>query len=170
MNMKALVGAMLLAVAATGGANAAIISKTYAFTIDTDGPVTRHEGAFSYTYDTELYTSSLDWIDFSIGGFAFTVENTALYVFDTFIDIGGVVSGRSGVTAFTDDFWLRFDATRGIGFYYYATADSFIFSGTPIFTEISEPVDVAEPAALGLIASGLAGLWATALRRRRVVA
>lgn len=179
MNLKLLLCALGLAIAGAGTANATLITKHYAFSVETSGPISHHEGNFSYQYDTNTQEATLTRIDFSLEDYAFSLENVLFDTMPDFVFLGGKAGGLNGWGHGTNDFYLMFTEDLGfVSFYYTVLNWKSYGSGTPVVTELAappvpanpEPVDVSEPGTLGLIGAALAGLALTALRRRKAAA
>lgn len=170
MNLKALLGTLMLAMLGAGTANAAIISKTYAFTAETAGPISAHEGLFSYDYDTDLNTYSLTSFDFTLGEHTFSLVEVGMQDFGVGFIIGGLSSGINAIRSGDLDFVIIKADEVNYYTFAYSVPGGAIYPGAPIFTEVAGPVDVAEPGTMGLIGAGFVGLGLAALRRRKVAA
>ena len=175
MTLKSLFGALLLAMASIGAgasaANATIISKTYAFSVETNGPISVHSGQFSYDYDTELNVYTLTSFDFALEGYIFTLDEVGIITFSDRILFGATIAGPVAVAQGVYDFWLVYRSTPQMNDFHYSVAGgSGSWGGIPTFTEIVDPVGVSEPASLGLIGAGLAGIALAATRRRKAAA
>lgn len=168
--------ALMVAVVATGigaggvgAANAEIISKEYLFNAVTDGPITHHQGGFSYTWDTDLDLLQLDSFDFWLGSVHFTLSDVGIERLSNTFTIGGVLNGPGLLLVSTDDFFFTWNSDGTPGFFNYSLQGlRAIPWGDITLTEINDPVAVPEPAALGLLGAGVVGLGLSARRRRRV--
>lgn len=178
--LLALMLALSCAGGATGAAEAAIVSKTYEFTAETEGPITLHQGRFSYQHDMELGSLTLTSITFSLLDVDFTLENTRIGRIGIDIMLGGLIDGQLSLTpsaTTTYDFVLWFsdperpnfvytlpNAVEGLGEFW--TATRVTLTEIPVSLDPA-PQEVAEPGAFGLLAAGFAGLGLAAVRRRR---
>lgn len=177
--MKLLLCALGLAVAGTSTANATLITKHWGFEAETSGPISRHEGYFSYQFDTETQEASLTAIDFALGDHAFSLDDVLFDIDSGFVLLGGKINHINGVTANTNDFYFIFLPGQEFTSFEYTQAGWTGYgSGPAVVTELAgppvtvnpEPVDVSEPATLGLIGAGLVGVALAAMRRRKAAA
>ncbi len=169
MKLKLLLAGLMLAMAGTAPAGAAIISKAYEFTASTTGPIRDHQGWFSYVHDTDLNTITLTAFEFTLADVVFSVETVGIEFARDALVIGGLLNGVTQVQTGTTDFFFLIDTgVRNVLSYTLSTTTS-QYRGTGTLTEIvPPPASVAEPGALGLIGAGLAGLGLAARRRRKV--
>ena len=59
-------------------AGATIITRDYAFTTTTPGPITSQGGTFSIAFDDVANTATLEAVDIPIGSTTFTLANTGM--------------------------------------------------------------------------------------------
>lgn len=171
MKFKSLLVGLMLALAGSmagaGAANATVISKIYTFYAETDGPIGVQNGQFSFDYDLDLGRATLTSLALSLDG----IEVTSGTISFRHRDDSFALELRTFVPTLGQyTFSLFFSDGDDFANFIYTLAGTRYWDGKARLTELGDPVEVAEPATLGLIGAGLAGLGLASWRRRRVAA
>ena len=167
--MKIFAALLPLAALASSPAQAATVIEELRFTAVTNGPIQNHSGTFSFSYNSVgVFNPTLRSIDFSLGGFAFTLANTIIggsQSFDrppqTFLTLGGATN-LFGISPDNNDFFLSINRNTG------ASSFGYVLPGnrSTFFSSQANVAAVPEPATWLMMILGL-GFVGGAMRAAR---
>jgi hypothetical protein len=112
--------------------------------------------------------TSIDKIDLTIDGHAYSTAEIGAEVGNGSYYFGGTLNGIHEIDATTDDFWFVAFPSGYVDFSYAVSDLDTIFDSTSVaFTVTEQTAQVPEPGSVALLMAGIGGLGAALRRRRR---
>lgn len=121
-------GRHLAIIALSVGASAPALAQAfdYNFSANTAGGLSgTQSGSVSLFYNVATSSYTLTGVNYSNGSTVFSLTNTGLSQFGSYVIIGGLQTGIGGDSSGTDDFYLQLLKGPGIGVF---SADAFTYS------------------------------------------
>lgn len=148
---------------------AAITITDYQFSVVNSGGVGNQTGSFTLQYDDVSNYYELLEIDYSIGDYIYTLENTGAVSLGDGFGIGGILNGEGNLFGFSEDFRLTYSPTAGPNLVF-ATSNTTLQMVSPpeLRFSVVEPMNgaVPEPATWAMMLLGFFGIGAIVRRRK----